>query len=74
MERWKTYFQSSLNKDYKPSVEEENVAINEEQIPDEELTEEQVEDAIKGLKNCKAAGMDKIKAEINKKNGVGGEE
>lgn len=77
MERWKQYFQSLLNEE---SITEQQINVEQEtqqgeQIElneDQEISKEELTDAIKQLKTGKAPGRDKITTEMVKNMGEEG--
>jgi len=68
-ERWKEYIEELYDKDGKPvegdfELEEENMIESDQKGPD--ILKEEISEAIKGMKNGKAAGIDDIPAEFLK--------
>lgn len=72
IERWKQYFQDLLQSRDDIMEEEITERVMGEENGDEEIKQEEIEDAIKWLKNGKAPGIDKITPEMIKNMGEEG--
>lgn len=74
MQRWQQYFEQLLNADSTYQQKEIEISNTKEEIDIEVVTRDEVDEAIKKLKNGKSPGHDKITAEMFKNMGILGKE